>query len=170
MGNQCQHADGDIFTKYNETAELKDFIVCGVSLVKDPFEKDIELANGAREEMAARYNIDFGHSYVGGFSWGGAVALNIGLLQPGWAGIHVLSSGYLPDTIPRAAKPVVSVYWTAGEKDRILDYEKVQRDVTRLRKKGYNVNFVPIESGNGDSHALSWSDTGAAWDWTYSQE
>jgi poly(3-hydroxybutyrate) depolymerase len=163
------HADGDILTKYKETAELKGFILCSVSLMIDPWEEDVERANGIREEIAARYNIDLTRCYVGGFARGGRMALYIGLLHPGWAGIHVLSSGIPPDKLRRATKPVVSIYWTAGEKDSILDYEKVQKDVKRLRRKGYNVNFVPIESGDWDSYALSWSDTGAAWDWTYSQ-
>jgi dienelactone hydrolase len=164
------HADGDILTKYKETAELKGFILCSVSLVKDPWEIDIELANGVRDEMVVRYNIDLRHCYIGGHSWGGGIALNVGILKPGWAGIHVLSgNGWPPEKLPRPSKPVVAIYWTAGENDGILNYEKIQKDVKRLRRKGYNVNFVPIESGDWDSHALSWSDTGAAWDWTYSQ-
>jgi predicted esterase len=119
-------ADGDILTTYKETAELKGFIVCSVSLVKDPWEKDIELANGLRDEMAARYNIDLRHCYIGGHSWGGGIALNVGILKPGWAGIHVLSgNGWPPDRLPRPSKPIVAIYWTAGENDRILDYEEI---------------------------------------------
>jgi dienelactone hydrolase len=163
-------ADGDILTTYKETAELKGFILCSVPLVKDPWEIDIELANGVRDDMAVRYNIDLRHCYVGGHSWGGGIALNVGILKLGWAGVHVLcGNGWPPERLPRPSKPVVAIYWTAGENDRILDYEKIQDDVKRLRKKGYNVNFVPIDSGNYDSHALSWCDTGAAWDWTCSQ-
>lgn len=95
-----------------------------------------------------RYGVAPDRTWIGGFSQGAALALQVGLFGPqALGGVLCLSGFFLEpfNPLPRPLRQDAPILWTHGTEDSVVPYRPAHASHGVLKEQGARCTFLPID-------------------------